>query len=74
MTMRYMKHAPEAFLDQDAAAVAAHLSGESDQEAVARVAAARREIRKGVMQSARNSARTAAAGVTLAFPCVRRSP
>jgi len=46
MTMRYMKHAPEAFLDQDAAAVAAHLSGESDQEAVARAAAARRELRK----------------------------
>lgn len=46
MTMRYMKHAPEAFLDQDAAAVAAHLSGESDREAVARAAAARRELRK----------------------------
>jgi hypothetical protein len=46
MTMPYMKHAPEAFLDQDAAAVAAHLSGESDREAVAGAAAARRELRK----------------------------
>jgi integrase len=45
MTMRYMKHAPEAYLDQDAAAIASHLVGTTDPEAVARVDAARREIK-----------------------------
>jgi hypothetical protein len=45
MTMRYMKHAPEAYLDQDAAAIASHLTGMSDPEAAARVDAARREIK-----------------------------
>lgn len=44
MTMRYMKHAPEAYLDQDAAAIAGHLTG-VDVEGVARAEAARREIR-----------------------------
>ena len=44
MTMRYMKHAPEAYLDQDAAAIASHLTG-TDAEAAARVEAARREIK-----------------------------
>ncbi len=41
MSLRYMRHAPEAFLDEDAAAVASHLSGATDQEAAARTAAAR---------------------------------
>ena len=45
MTMRYMKHAPEAYLDQDAAAIASHLTGASDPEAATRVDAARREIK-----------------------------
>jgi hypothetical protein len=45
MTMRYMKHAPEAYLDQDAAAIASHLTGASDPEAAARVDVARREIK-----------------------------
>ena len=44
MTMRCMKHAPEAYLDEDAAAIAGHLTG-VDAEAVARAEAARREIR-----------------------------
>ena len=39
-----MKHAPEAYLDEDAAAIACHLTG-VDPEAVARAQAARREIR-----------------------------
>ena len=46
MTMRYMKHAPEAYLDQDAAAIASHLAGADDAEAVARAEAARQELRK----------------------------
>ena len=41
MTLRYMKHAPEAYLDQDASAIAAHMSGAGDREAEARVEAAR---------------------------------
>lgn len=41
MSLRYMRHAPEAFLDADAAAVASHLSGATDLEAAARAAAAR---------------------------------
>ena len=45
MTMRYMKHAPEAYLDQDAAATARHLAGAGDGESAARATAARREIR-----------------------------
>lgn len=45
MTMRYMKHAPEAYLDEDAAVIASHLTGATDPEAAARVEAARREIR-----------------------------
>jgi integrase len=45
MMMRYMKHAPEAYLDQDAAAIASHLTGASDPEAAARVDVARREIK-----------------------------
>jgi integrase len=45
MTMRYMKHAPEAYLDEDAAAIASHLIGANDPEEAARVDAARREIK-----------------------------
>lgn len=47
MTLRYAKHAPEAYLDADAATIAAHLAGETDREKAARVAAARREMRAG---------------------------
>jgi len=46
MTPRYMKHAPEAFLDEDAASVAAHLGGAKNAEAEARVTAARRELKQ----------------------------
>jgi len=45
MTMRYMKHAPEAYLDQDAAAIAAHMAGTTDHESAARVEAARQALR-----------------------------
>jgi integrase len=45
MTMRYMKHAPEAYLDQDAVTIAARMAGTVDPEAAARVEAARRELR-----------------------------
>ena len=45
MTLRYMQHAPEAYLDQDAAAIAAHMTGITDREAEARVEAARRELK-----------------------------
>jgi integrase len=45
MTMRYMKHAPEAYQDQDASAIAAHMSGATDREAEARVEAARKGLR-----------------------------
>jgi integrase len=45
MTMRYMKHAPEAYMDQDSAAIAAHMAGETDREATPRAQAARRGIR-----------------------------
>ncbi|HEY3013083.1 MAG TPA: hypothetical protein VGJ36_10070, partial [Gemmatimonadales bacterium] len=46
MTLRYMQHAPEAYLDQDAAAIAAHMGGETDQETAARVAAARSGLKQ----------------------------
>jgi hypothetical protein len=46
MTFRYMKHAPEAFLDEDAASVAAHLAGAKNADAEARVTAARRELKQ----------------------------
>lgn len=45
MTMRYMKHSPEAYIDQDGAAISAHMDGAVDQEAVARATAARGGIR-----------------------------
>jgi hypothetical protein len=34
-SVRYVRHAPEAFLDEDAAAIASNLSRVADQEAVA---------------------------------------
>ncbi len=45
MTLRYMQHAPEAYLDQDAAAIAGHMAGKADREAEARAEAARRELK-----------------------------
>jgi integrase len=45
MTLRYMKHAPEAYLDEDAAAIAAHMGGQHNREATARVEAARRQLK-----------------------------
>jgi hypothetical protein len=36
MTMRYLKHAPEAYFDQDAERVAASISGSMDPETAAR--------------------------------------
>jgi hypothetical protein len=44
MTMRYMQHAPEAFLDADAERIGAQMDGTSDKEAVARVQAARQAL------------------------------
>ena len=43
MTLRYMKHAPEAYLDEDARANAGHM--QRDQEAEARAEAARSGFR-----------------------------
>jgi integrase len=45
MTMRYMKHAPEAYLDQDAAAIVARMTTVVDPETAARADAARRELK-----------------------------
>jgi integrase len=45
MTMRYMTHAPEAYLDQDAAAIVLRMTGTADPEGEARIAAARRELK-----------------------------
>lgn len=45
MTLRYMKHAPEAYLDEDAAAIAGHMMGQGNRETAARVEAARRELK-----------------------------
>jgi integrase len=45
MTMRYMKHAPEAYLDQDAAAIAAHMSA-TDPETEARAEPARQALKQ----------------------------
>jgi len=45
MTMRYMQHAPEAYLDQDGAAIAAHMQTKADREVEARAEAARRELK-----------------------------
>jgi integrase len=46
MTMRYMKHAPEAYLDADGQAIAAHMAGVGDRETTARAEAARAEIKR----------------------------
>ncbi len=48
MTMRYMKHAPEAYIAEDGEAIARHMSGEGDREAAARVEAARGRDEAGV--------------------------
>ncbi len=45
MTLRYMKHVPEAYPDEDAAAIAAHMVGQGDRETAARVEAARRGLK-----------------------------
>lgn len=39
-----MKHAPETYLDQDASAIAAHMTGTGDRKAEARAEAARAGI------------------------------
>jgi integrase len=45
MTMRYMKHAAEAYLDQDAAAIVASMTTLARRESAARAEAARRELK-----------------------------
>jgi len=45
MALRYMKHAPEAYFAEDAAKVAASLTGALDREREARAAAARANLR-----------------------------
>ena len=46
MTMRYMKHAPEAYLVEDGEAIARHMSGEGDREGAVRAEAARKEMKQ----------------------------
>ena len=46
MTLRYMKHAPEAYLDTDAATIEQHMSGLTDREAAARATAARQGLNR----------------------------
>lgn len=46
MTLRYMKHAPEAYLDTDAATIEQHMSGLTDREAAARATAARQGLKR----------------------------
>ncbi len=48
MTLRHMKHAPEAYLDEDAATIEQHMSGNADREAAARASAARKSLTEGV--------------------------
>ena len=43
--LRYMKHAPESYFAEDAAKVAASISGERNREAEAQAALARESIR-----------------------------
>ena len=45
MTLRYMKHAPESDFQEDAAKVAASLTGERNREAEAQAALAREGMR-----------------------------
>ena len=44
MTIRCMKHAPEAFLDTDAERIASHMSGATDREVAARTEGARQAL------------------------------
>jgi hypothetical protein len=46
MTMRYMKHAPESYFAEDAAKVAASLSGERNREREAQAKLAREGLRR----------------------------
>ena len=51
MTLRYMKHAPEAYMDADAAEIEQHMSymsGNTDLEVEARAIAARKTLKTGV--------------------------
>lgn len=45
MTLRYMQHAPEAFMSQDGEAIAASMTGATDREREARAEAARAGMR-----------------------------
>jgi hypothetical protein len=45
MTLRYMKHAPESYFQEDAAKVAASRSGERNREAEAKATLAREGMR-----------------------------
>ena len=45
MTLRYMKHAPEAYVDTDVATIEQHMSGSTDREAAARTTAARQGLK-----------------------------
>lgn len=46
MALRYMKHAPEAYFTEDAARVAASLTGELNREGDARLAVARATLKQ----------------------------
>ena len=46
MTLRYMKHAPESYFPEDAARVAASLTGKRDREAEVQAALARDALRR----------------------------
>jgi integrase len=46
MTMRYMSHAPESYFAEDAAKLAASLSGERNREAEAQAQLAREGLRR----------------------------
>jgi hypothetical protein len=46
MTLRYLKHCPESYLSEDAASVAASLSGVHDREAQAAVELLRQGMRQ----------------------------
>lgn len=45
MTLRYMRHAPESYIDEDGSAIAEHMAGKTDQERDARAQAAREGMR-----------------------------
>jgi hypothetical protein len=49
MTMRYMKHAPEAYLDQDAAAIVARMTAVVDPETAARGGGGSARAQTGMM-------------------------